>query len=458
MALQPRETIIGQPLDGAALLLRLGGLPGLWLLDGGPAGGAPGFGVLGIGGTTAVEWRRGDPPGPGGPLAKLERMLSGRRQEGHPRWPFAGGLIGYFGYEARGLFEELPYRHPPCGGLPDILFKEFGLAIAWDTATGEGSLLESPLPSPEGEGRRRRELAIEVLRRLERPLPSLPSPPAPLPRGQVESTPAARHEAAIRRALRHIGRGDVYQVNLARAFTAPRPESLMDLYLRMRSAGRAPFGGFLRHGGEAILSVSPERFLRVDGARVETVPVKGTAPRGGTPGEDRANAEGLMQSAKDGAELAMIVDILRNDLSRVCVPGTVRVLDHGTLTAHPSVHHLSSTIEGALAPGRSAVDVVKAAFPGGSITGAPRIRAMEIIDGLEPMGRGPYCGSMGYFGYDGRADLNILIRTLWTAGDRVVFQGGGGIVADSVPAAEVAETEAKVRGIRWALTGEGERP
>jgi para-aminobenzoate synthetase component 1 len=199
------------------------------------------------------------------------------------------------------------------------------------------------------------------------------------------------------------------------------------------------------------MSVSPERFLRVTGRSVETVPIKGTARRSKDPEEDGLLAEKLLHSEKDAAELSMIVDILRNDLSRVCEVGSVRVHDHRKLTTHANVHHLSTRVTGTLAQGQGVVDLLRATFPGGSITGAPRIRSMEIIDELESAPRGPYCGSLGYLGYDGRADLNIMIRTAWTAGSQILFQGGGGIVADSDPFAEVAETEHKVSGILRAL-------
>jgi para-aminobenzoate synthetase component 1 len=224
------------------------------------------------------------------------------------------------------------------------------------------------------------------------------------------------------------------------------------LYRRLRDLNPAPFAAFLRFDDVEIVSASPERFLSLRGNRVETCPIKGTRPRGRTVEEDRALADELLTSEKDRAENVMIVDLLRNDLSRVCRDSSVDVRGLCELETFATVHHLVSTVVGALQPGLTAVDLLAACFPGGSITGAPKIRAMEIIAELEPTRRGPYCGSIGYIGFDGCMDTSIVIRTYAMRNGRVTFQAGGGIVADSTPAAEYAETLAKARALIAALS------
>jgi para-aminobenzoate synthetase component 1 len=258
---------------------------------------------------------------------------------------------------------------------------------------------------------------------------------------------------AVQRVKDYIAAGDVYQVNLSQRFLVRTQTGVPDLYLRLRRHNPAPFSAYLDVGDAQILSSSPERFLRVYGKdrTVETRPIKGTRPRGETKEEDRRLATELMQSEKDRAELVMIVDLERNDLGRVCRFGSVRVPDLAALEPYASVFHLVATVTGELAPDRNVADLLRATFPGGSITGAPKVRAMEIIDELEPVSRGPYTGSLGYFSFSGDADLNILIRTLIVQGDRVCFHAGGGIVADSDPEAEYMETLHKARGMMKAL-------
>jgi para-aminobenzoate synthetase component 1 len=262
--------------------------------------------------------------------------------------------------------------------------------------------------------------------------------------------------AAVTRVRDYIVAGDIFQANLSQRFEAPLAESPWSLYRRLRTRNPAPFAAFLDFPEALVLSASPERFLRLTGAReVETRPIKGTRPRGMGPEHDAALGRALSESAKDRAENLMIVDLLRNDLSRVCGPGTVRVPELFALERHPTVHHLVSTVVGTLAPGATVVDLVRAAFPGGSITGAPKVRAMEIIAELEPSRRGVYCGSVGYWSVTGELDTSIAIRTCVAVGDRVYFSAGGGIVADSDPEQEYRETLDKARGIIDALESHG---
>jgi para-aminobenzoate synthetase component 1 len=295
--------------------------------------------------------------------------------------------------------------------------------------------------------------------------PRVPSQTAtPAPSYPVTSTDAAlaiglrstfTHRGyldAVARVREYIVAGDIFQANLSQRFHAPLGEPPFELYRRLRTRNPAPFAAYLAFGDVTVLSASPERFLRLDHQRqVETRPIKGTRPRGLAPMHDAALGRALAESEKDRAENVMIVDLLRNDLSRVCRPGTVRVPELFALEQHPTVHHLVSTVIGELEPSADAVDLVRAAFPGGSITGAPKVRAMEIIAELEPTRRGVYCGSIGYLSATGAMDSSIVIRTLVASGGEVYFQAGGGIVADSDPELEYRETLDKVAGLIGVL-------
>jgi para-aminobenzoate synthetase component 1 len=251
--------------------------------------------------------------------------------------------------------------------------------------------------------------------------------------------------------IEYIRAGDCYQVNLSQRLLAPLREHPLDLYGRLRTLNPAPFGAYFDLGDFQILSASPERFLRVTNGEVETRPIKGTRPRGRTPEEDAALAAELAASPKDRAENVMIVDLLRNDLGRVCEFGSVRVPTLCEVESFRFVHHLVSEVRGKLRPGLGPLDLLAAAFPGGSVTGAPKVRAMEIIAELEPTARGPYCGSLGFVGFDGSMDTNILIRTFTAGRGWVQFPVGGGIVADSDPAREYEETLHKAAGLLRAL-------
>jgi para-aminobenzoate synthetase component 1 len=270
------------------------------------------------------------------------------------------------------------------------------------------------------------------------------------------SMPREDYVRAVRRILELIRAGDVYQVNFSQRIEGPWAGDVIGLLERVVERNPAPFGALVNLGpGSWLLSASPERFLRVDGRRVVTRPIKGTIGRGATPAEDAANARALLESRKDRAELAMIVDLLRNDLSRSCRAGSVEVVEPFALETHPTIHHLVATVAGEIAPRGSVVGVVRDAWPGGSISGVPKIRAMEVIDELEHARRGPYTGSLGWFGHDGRADLNILIRTMRLEGGRAWLHGGGGVTIRSDPEAEWRESLVKVRGLLEALGWRG---
>ncbi|MGF1612091.1 MAG: aminodeoxychorismate synthase component I, partial [Kiloniellales bacterium] len=286
-------------------------------------------------------------------------------------------------------------------------------------------------------------------------LADLPEPAAAGAAAAANFTRPA-YEAAVQRGIDYIHAGDIFQANLSQRFSArlPAGETPFMLYRRLRALNPAPFAAYLKFGQDVIASSSPERFLKLSDGQVESRPIKGTRPRGHDAAEDEALARELLASEKDRAENVMIVDLLRNDLSRVCRDSSVAVPELCVLERYATVYHLVSTIVGELRPGKTAVDLLEASFPGGSITGAPKIRAMEIIAELEPTRRGPYCGSIGYIGFDGDMDSSIVIRTFSIHGDQVSFQVGGGIVADSRPAEEYEETLAKGRALLAALAAD----
>ncbi|NQT87703.1 aminodeoxychorismate synthase component I [bacterium] len=381
----------------------------------------------------------------GNPFQAL-RDLAARapRVEARGPLPFVGGLVGALGYDLCHFVERLPRTAVDDMGLPDLHVALYDRVAAYDHGTGEW--LAASLCGSEG-------IAWVAARLAE----AAPAPPLARRTGRL--TAARSHFtrdaylAAVRRAKDYIAAGDIFQVNLSQRFEGDVDESAADLYRRLRRANPAPFSAYLAldHSDGAILCSSPERFLRVAGGRVETRPIKGTRPRGATPADDERLADELLASAKDDAELNMIVDLERNDLGRVCNYGSVTVTRHKALERYASVSHLVSTIEGRLHPRHDVVDLLRATFPGGSITGAPKVRAMEIIDELEPTQRGFYTGSIGYISADGATDLNIAIRTILLHRGRAWFQVGGGIVADSDPAAEYQETLDKGQRLFQAL-------
>lgn len=370
--------------------------------------------------------------------------------------PFQGGIAGYWGYELGQAIETLPA--PPLDDvlLPDmdVGFYDCVLAIEHLPSGNRGWLIASGYP--ETDPARRREHARARIAHfralLSRPEPPLlPWQPAPV---QVQSSfSPAIYLSAIHRVKTHIAAGDIYQANIAQQFHTDFDGNPLDMYRALRNHHPAPFAAFLQLDDTAIASVSPERFLKCRGGQVETHPIKGTRPRGKTPAADRALALELQSSEKDRAENVMIVDLLRNDLSRVSQPFTVRVPSLLALEKHPNVWHLVSTITAKLRTGQTPIDLLKATFPGGSITGAPKIRAMEIITDVEQRTRGVYCGSIGYLGFDGTLDSNIAIRTMVIKNGTAFFHGGGGIVADSDPQLEYEESLVKVKMFFDILNG-----
>jgi para-aminobenzoate synthetase component I len=403
---------------------------------------------------------------PADPFAVLRERLarfSTERLPGLP--PFQGGVAGLFGYDLCHHIERLP--RPRCDdfAVPDMAVGIYDWVLAFDHEAERAWLISTGYP--ESEPRRRRLRAQrrlqEIKQYLERPLPTpqprhvtpitaaVPSVPLPLLPGLVSDFAREDYLATVRRAIDYINAGDCFQVNLAQRLLYPERIAPLDLYGRLRERNPAPFAGYFDLGDFVIASASPERFLRVDNGEVETRPIKGTAPRGRTPAEDDARRSELLHSAKDRAENVMIVDLLRNDLGRVCEYGSVRVEAVCRLESYEFVHHLVSEVRGRLRRGCGPIELLRAAFPGGSVTGAPKIRAMEIIAELEPVARGPYCGSLGYIGFDGAMDTNLLIRTFTVGKGWIQFPVGGGIVADSDPQREYDETLHKAEGMLRAL-------
>jgi len=388
--------------------------------------------------------------------------------------PFQGGAAGYIGYDYGALLERLPAPRHDDLASPDVLLGVYDWVIAWDHRLGTAWIISTGMPETgpgrEGRARERLELVRERLRRPapnryeRRPLPPAARreqrpPPAPtypvigvenVERLGLRSTFTHRgYLDAVARVREYIVAGDIFQANLSQRFQAPLTQAPFDLYGKLRRRNPAPFAAYLDFGEVVVLSASPERFLLLEenGRHVETRPIKGTRPRGLGPMHDAALGRALTESDKDRAENVMIVDLLRNDLSRVCRPGTVRVPELFALEQHPTVHHLVSTVVGELEPGADAIALLRAAFPGGSITGAPKVRAMEIIAELEPTRRGVYCGSVGYLSTSGAMDTSIVIRTYVALEGQVYFQAGGGIVADSDPELEYRETLDKARAL-----------
>jgi para-aminobenzoate synthetase component 1 len=391
-------------------------------------------------------------------------LLRPHRQPPRPGVPpFQGGIAGYLGYDWGAELERVarPAADRFTPQIPDVLLALYDWVIAWDHLDGRAWIVSTGMT--EGGGGRReaaearaRERLVWVQERLRSPQQAhaalhRPSPPS----AALESNfTRAEYETAVSRIRDYIAAGDVYQVNLAQRFHAPFVGSTLALYRRLRARNPAPFGAYLEFAGAAITSISPERFLRLDATTraAEARPIKGTRPRGTTPGKDRALARELLGSEKDRAENVMIVDLLRNDLGKVCRAGSVTVPTLFALESHPTVHHLVSTVTGVLADGRDAFDLLRAAFPGGSVTGAPKIRAMEIIAELERAPRGLYCGAIGYVSTTGAMDFNIPIRTIVLRDGTATLHAGAGIVWDSEPAAEYQETLAKARTLIEALT------
>jgi para-aminobenzoate synthetase component 1 len=378
--------------------------------------------------------------------------------------PFQGGAAGVFGYELSRYFERLPAPKPDDIQVPDLSVSLYDWVIAWDHLLARAWIISTGFPELDPSRRQARALARlkQVEGWLMAPMPesrclASHSPTTrgghalPGHAGLYSNFDADSYVDVVERAIEYIHAGDCFQANIAQRLFAPAAQHPIELYLRLRSRNAATFGGYFDQGEFVLASASPERFLRVVQGVVETRPIKGTRPRLQDPALDAEQKQALFASAKDRAENVMIVDLLRNDLGRVCSYGSIRVPTLCQVESYAYVHHLVSEVRGVLRPDRTPLDLLQAAFPGGSITGAPKIRAMEIIHELETCARGWYCGSLGFVGFDGSMDTNLLIRSFLIYPGGVQFSVGGGIVADSIPRREYDETWHKARGMLRAL-------
>ena len=381
------------------------------------------------------------------PFAVLRRLLGPARPR-LPGIPFSGGALGYFGYDLARRTERLPCTAQDAEGIPDMAVGLYDWAVVVDHAARR-SLLVSWDENPDVRARWPALLAMFA------------DPPRPRAGAGLQlQTPLrsnldrAAYGRAFRQVQAYIRAGDCYQVNLAQRFEAQVRGDPWCAYRELRRCSPSPYAAYLNLPWCQILSTSPERFLEVRQGRVETKPIKGTRPRHENRERDQALAAELLGSRKDRAENLMIVDLLRNDLGKACRIGSVRVPKLFELESFANVHHLVSTVTGALAEDRHAIDLLRGCFPGGSITGAPKLRSMEIIEELEPNRRGVYCGAIGYLGCDGDMDTNIAIRTMVHSDGRLRFWAGGGLVADSEEEAEYQETLDKASAMLSLLHSE----
>jgi para-aminobenzoate synthetase component I len=378
------------------------------------------------------------------PFAATRRLIAAERTPAQAQaWPVSGAAIGYFGYEVGRPAAGLPAdKAGTTPFMPEVAVGLYPWTLVVDHV-GRCAAITSLDSVPESEVRALRDRLLAARERPARPF-GVADP--------IAST--LEREAYLpraRRVLDYIEAGDCYQANLTREFHAQCAGDPWAFYRHLHDSNPAPMGAYLEYPFGAVLSSSPERLLVVEGREALTQPIKGTRRRRADPREDAAAAAELLASAKDRAENVMIVDLLRNDFGRVCETGSVRASRLCTLETFATVHHLVSTVTGTLAPGKDALDALEACFPGGSITGAPKRRAMQIIEELEPHRREVYCGAIGYVTPGGRMDMNIPIRTTLVARGELRFYAGGGIVADSTPEDEFEETETKIAAIRRAI-------
>ncbi len=385
------------------------------------------------------------------PFRTLDAMLGERRSAPEDAPDCVGGLVGFLGYELLQHVESVPVDLPGESALPDLWLGDFPLVVVFDPGTETHTVRLFGLDDDPPTRRRARA----VRRCLEAPSSAFVTPPfEPGTRRPAVSSMGRRRwmrrVEAIREAIRD---GSVYQVNLTQRFLLRVPGDAASVYERLLSRHPALYAAHLALEDGDILSLSPELFLEANHREVITRPIKGTLPRGATPEDDALQAKRLLSSEKDRAELAMIVDLMRNDLSKVARTGSVEVVSHAVLESFPTVHHLVSTVRAQLDDAKTFGDLLRATFPGGSVTGAPKRAAMESIHRMETLRRGPYTGAIGFLGRDGRVRLNLAIRTLVLAHELARIHAGCGIVADSEPETEWREAVAKVEGLLDILGG-----
>ena len=369
----------------------------------------------------------------GNPFLVLKKLLKSFHIDERADLPFIGGGVGYFSYDLKDFNERLPDRAIDDLNIPDCMICFYDTILAFDHLKEEWLAISS--------GPSRQKARLESLK--ERISVCKPELESNFTRDSYIKT--------VLKAKEYIKKGDIYQVNLSQRFTVKLERDPWELYGILRKINPAPFASFLNFGDIKIVSASPERFLKIRGRHIETRPIKGTRPRGKTPDEDARLRKDLTSSEKDRAENLMIIDLERNDLGRVSEYGSVSVQEFMSCEEYATVFHLTSAVQGKLRKNIDSMDCFMNCFPGGSITGAPKIRSMEIIEELEPVKRGIYTGSIGYIGFNGNIDTSIVIRTLVIKGNDAYFHVGGGIVHDSDPVREYQETLDKARALREAL-------
>lgn len=385
---------------------------------------------------------------------EFRERLKPYKVENNTGLPFIGGAVGFISYDACHYIEKkLPRTAVDDTNVPDLYFGLYDWVIVVDNLENK-SYIASPGLDPALEEKKVKEVKGIIERAEREGIDPICYEEKEYPPVELKSNfTRQKYYSTLEKIKNYIEAGDIYQANLTQRFEGYLPMTSYELYRDLRRVSPAPFGAFLKFDDVHVLSNSPERFIQLRGEEVETRPIKGTRPRGRTREEDRFYREELYNSEKDRAELLMIVDLERNDIGRVCKTGTVRVPELFKLEEYANVHHLVATVVGKLRKDCDVIDLIKATFPGGSITGAPKIRAMEIIDEVEPTQRNVYTGSIGYIGFEGSLDLNIAIRTMVRKGNKVYFQVGGGIVWDSDVAEEYEETFKKAASIKKALRG-----
>jgi len=412
------------------------------------------FSFLGAGPRRTMSWRLGDP---GDPIAELRRMLGAHESVPVPGTPpFSGGLVGHLSYDAVKLFEpRVPISKPDELGFPDALFMDFDEVVAFD-ARRHTMHVVAEVRADGGDDPR--ALYAHALARIERVLAALARPlrdrrprPAPAPARLVPRVARAEFEAAVRRAKEYVKAGDCQQIVVSQRFDADVSVPPFEIYRALRRVNPSPYLFFLQDGDRALVGSSPETLVKLSDGEVTLRPIAGTRPRGEDAAEDARLEAELRADPKENAEHVMLVDLGRNDVGRVSAVGTVRPTALRTVERYSHVMHLVSEVRGRLAPGLDALDVLRAGFPAGTVTGSPKVRAMEIVDELEPARRGPYAGAVGYFDHRGNMETCIAIRTLACRGGRVSIQAGAGIVYDSKPAAEYQETVNKARALFTAV-------
>ena len=423
--------------------------------------------VRATGSAIEVEVRRAVRPGmplgisrfEGDPLEMLRALCPSAPVRADADVPFVGGAVGYLGYELAAQIEELDFRSKDDLALPDLYFLLVDRLVAFDPVSNRLAVHALGFADDPGEAGARADAAADEFRaRLETPQASPAPAPAPAPAERMQRPPfaffdRASYADAVDFAKQEIAAGNAYQICLTHRVERDLAADSWSLYRRLRKLNPAPFASYFDLGEVAIVSSSPERFLRLAPDRVaESRPIKGTRPRGADASADRATRNELANSAKDRAENLMIVDLVRNDLGRVCEVGSVAVPDLMAIEDYAAVFQMVSTVRGRLREDRDRIDLIRAAFPPGSMTGAPKLAAMRIIERLEPVRRGIYSGAIGYLDVRGGLDLSVVIRTVLVKAGRAYVHAGGGIVADSDPTAEWTETLDKSRPLDEAIT------